>query len=108
MDRFPRKIGRPLEIAQRIEYALADGTVMRLTSCDQCLPAMQDLNSFPAIWEKVVRSWAFEQREDVRKLIGVSPMTPEQQTSIGKFMDAQLTNHMLGVIASGPWSDLDG
>lgn len=101
---FPRQIGRPLPTARKISYALRDGSHADLTSCGACEGDMRDPARFPAIWQKVLRTFLFEERDDVRALLPAPARTPAEQERIHNELQILANNPMIAVICVTSWS----
>ena len=96
--RFPRKIGKPLPSKVSIEYVLSDGSRATLTSCTACESAMLDPANFPSIWRKVIRTFMFEEQDDVRVCLPAPQRTPADKARILVDIAALANNPPLGVI----------
>ncbi len=97
---FPRKTGRPLPSAWRIDYVLTDGSSTTLTSCETCVPKMTDAANFPAIWAKVVRSFMFEEQPEVRAALPANQRTVAEQEHILNELTVLSQNLPVGVLSS--------
>lgn len=97
--RFPRKIGKPLPSKVSIDYVLADGSHSTLTSCTSCASQMIDPANFPAIWRKVVRTFMFEEQDDVRAALPAPQRSQAEKARILADITALANNPPLGVIS---------
>jgi hypothetical protein len=102
---FPRKLGKPLPSARKVSYALRDGSHCDLTCCETCEPAMRDPAQFPALWQKVLRTFLFEERDDVRALLPAPVRTPTESAHIQKELQALSNNQPIAVICVTSWSN---
>ncbi len=102
---FPRKIGKAMPIARKITYALRDGSVCDLTSCDACEPNMRDPANFPVFWQKVIRTFLFEERDDVRALLPAPVRTLDDKERILNDINTIANNPPLAVICITSWRD---
>ena len=105
LERFPRKLGIPKEDAWKVEFILRDGSTMSLSFCEACKNNLTT-GQFPSLWNRVLESWVFEMRDDVRKVLPVKPLTPTQKESMQKWFETQVGNGMLGILASVPLKDI--
>ena len=103
---FPRKTGRPLPSAWRIDYVLADGSHASLTSCESCLANMKDPANFPSLWAKVMRSFLFEEYPEVRAALPANARTIAEQEHIFNELTTLSQKVPIGVISSTRWIDL--
>lgn len=78
---WPRGIGAPLENSWRIEYVLLDGTRATVSCCENCKSWMCDPANFSEMWQKVIRTFLFEERDDVRAALPCAPRTAEQRSA---------------------------
>lgn len=101
---FPRQLGKHSEQAYRIDYALTDGSICTLTACEACREWMSDPANLPAIWQKVLRTFVFEERADVRAALPARPRTPAEQQHIQTELIKLSHNPPIGVIAVNQWS----
>lgn len=99
LHRFPRQLGKPLPEARRIDYVLVGGQHAALTSCKDCVPFLCDPKEYPKIWQQVIQSFLFEERDDVRAAMPSAPRTPEQRSANLRGILALVNNPPLGVIA---------
>ena len=97
---YPRKIGKPLDSARRISYALVDGSRADLTCCAGCEFEMTQPVNMPIIWQKVIRSFMFEEQPDVRAALPAAPRTPAQTEIVLREIERQITNYPIAVICT--------
>lgn len=99
LERIPRKLGKPTNDAWKVEFVLRDGSTMSLSFCEDCKKKLTEAQ-YPALWKKVMESWIFEMRDDVRKVLPTKPLTDKERAHIEKWLESQTDNGMLGVISS--------
>lgn len=97
LEGHPKKFGKPID-AIRVEYFLADGSRCTMTCCKDCLDAMVNPENFPKIWEKVIHSFIFENKPEVREQMRARIPTPEQKNAIDKFILSQIDNFLIQAV----------
>lgn len=99
LHRYPRELGKPLPTARLIHYVLTSGVRASITSCEVCVATLCDPASFAAIWQKVIQTFAFEERDDVRAAMPSAPRTTEQKQANRTGILQLMNNPPLGVIS---------
>lgn len=96
---FPRQLKGPLPGAHQVHYVLVDGSRCALTSCAACLGSITDPANLPSLWERVIVTFVFEERDDVRTAMPSPPRTAEQKQANQAGILRLMTNPPLGVLA---------
>ena len=99
LERVPRQLGKPLDKAWKVEFVLQDGSTMSLSFCEDCKNKLNE-TQFPSLWNRVLESWIFEMRNDVRKVLPAKPLTQPQRENMQKWFANQVNNGMVGIIAT--------
>lgn len=97
-------MGKALDIAYKVEYYLSDGTRCTMTCCRDCLDAMVDPKNYQQIWDKVLRSFIFENRNDVREKMGSRIPSEKQKEALDKFILDQTNNYIIYAAETASWT----
>ena len=78
---------------------------MSLSFCEACKNNLT-AGQFPSLWNRVLESWVFEMKDDVRKILPAKPLTQTQKEAMQKWFDTQIGNGMMGILASVSLKDI--
>ncbi len=103
---WPRRLGKPNEDAFRVDYIMLDGSHIHLTFCADCLEQAKRPETYPVLWDSVLKSFLWEAEPEVRRILPCAAYTPEQKAVFDQFIQQQMKNALVSVLVVQKWRDV--